>query len=181
MTSITWAGPRCVQELGTFLAPQNRTQGRCEFYIETFSNFKAFPISVLCHAILKTLTYIVHWILDTPWIGISDIRAHPKYTVNKPWTTTISYQYDIAMVKLKERILDPDPHPDDVIVDTIRPICLPDYTTYGESDIPIHPYSYLYNKLALKSRSLNTREAKISSYHECKDKVYIQNDFAMDQ
>ena len=29
MTSITWAGPRCVQELGTFLAPQNRIQGRC--------------------------------------------------------------------------------------------------------------------------------------------------------
>ena len=29
MTSITWAGPSCVQELGTFLAPQNRTQGRC--------------------------------------------------------------------------------------------------------------------------------------------------------
>ncbi len=30
MTSITWAGPRCVQELATFLGPQNRTQGRCD-------------------------------------------------------------------------------------------------------------------------------------------------------
>ena len=30
MTSITWAGPRCVQEAATFLGPQNRTQGRCE-------------------------------------------------------------------------------------------------------------------------------------------------------
>ena len=30
MTSITWAGPRCVHELATILAPQNRTQGRCE-------------------------------------------------------------------------------------------------------------------------------------------------------
>ena len=29
MTSITWAGPSCVQQLGTFLAPQNRIQGRC--------------------------------------------------------------------------------------------------------------------------------------------------------
>ena len=29
MTSITWAGPRCVQELPTILAPQNHTQGRC--------------------------------------------------------------------------------------------------------------------------------------------------------
>ena len=30
MTSITWAGPRCVQEPAAILAPQNRTQGRCE-------------------------------------------------------------------------------------------------------------------------------------------------------
>ena len=30
MTSITWAGPRCVQELATILAPQNRVQGRCD-------------------------------------------------------------------------------------------------------------------------------------------------------
>ena len=29
MTSITWAGPRCVQELATILAPQNRIQGHC--------------------------------------------------------------------------------------------------------------------------------------------------------
>ena len=29
MTSITWAGPRCVQEPDTILAPQNRTQGSC--------------------------------------------------------------------------------------------------------------------------------------------------------
>ena len=27
---MTWAGPRCVQELATFLGPQNRTQGRCD-------------------------------------------------------------------------------------------------------------------------------------------------------
>ena len=26
---MTWAGPRYVQELATFLGPQNRTQGRC--------------------------------------------------------------------------------------------------------------------------------------------------------
>ena len=29
MTSITWAGPRCVQELATMLTPQNPVQGRC--------------------------------------------------------------------------------------------------------------------------------------------------------
>ena len=32
ITSITWAGPRCVQELGTFLGPENRTQRRCEVH-----------------------------------------------------------------------------------------------------------------------------------------------------
>ena len=32
MTSITWAGPRCVQEPAAILAPQNRIQGRCEHY-----------------------------------------------------------------------------------------------------------------------------------------------------
>ena len=34
MTSITWAGPRCGQELATILAHQNRIQGRCD--IQTF-------------------------------------------------------------------------------------------------------------------------------------------------
>ena len=33
MTSITWAGPRYVQELGTFLGPENRTQRRCDLYL----------------------------------------------------------------------------------------------------------------------------------------------------
>ena len=148
-----------------------------ENWTKTRVSFLSAP--TVCHTILKTLTYIVHWLLDAHWIGITDIRAHPKYTVNIPWTNIPSYQYDIAMVKLKKRILDPDPHPEDVIYDTIRPICLPDYSSYGESDVPIHPGSYLYNKLALKSRSLNTREAKIMSYHECKDQVYINN-FVMD-
>ena len=36
MTSITWAGPSCVQELGTFLAPQKRTQGRCVQFSRRF-------------------------------------------------------------------------------------------------------------------------------------------------
>ena len=26
---MTWAGPRCVQELANILGPQNRTQGHC--------------------------------------------------------------------------------------------------------------------------------------------------------
>ena len=42
MTSITWAGPRCVQDLG----PQNRTQGRCE----TFGNQNVLYLLTLQHA-----------------------------------------------------------------------------------------------------------------------------------
>ena len=33
MTSITWAGPKCVQEPAAISAPQNRTQGHCDMYI----------------------------------------------------------------------------------------------------------------------------------------------------
>ena len=39
MTSITWAGPRYVQELGTFLGPENRTQRRCEMSLLQFCQF----------------------------------------------------------------------------------------------------------------------------------------------
>ena len=35
MTSITWAGPRCVLELANSLGPQNRTQGRCDHVFTT--------------------------------------------------------------------------------------------------------------------------------------------------
>ena len=34
MTSITWAGPRCVQEAAAILGPQNRIQGRCEIFLD---------------------------------------------------------------------------------------------------------------------------------------------------
>ena len=34
MTSITWAGPRCVQEAAAILGSQNRTQGRCELQLQ---------------------------------------------------------------------------------------------------------------------------------------------------
>ena len=40
MTSITWAGPRCVQEPAAILAPQNRTQGRCDVYFSPDIMFK---------------------------------------------------------------------------------------------------------------------------------------------
>ena len=43
MTSITWAGPRCVQEAAAILGPQNRTQGRCGLYMTTFSRDNSEP------------------------------------------------------------------------------------------------------------------------------------------
>ena len=42
MTSITWAGPRYVQELGTFFGPENRTQRRCDSSC-SFLNFQSIP------------------------------------------------------------------------------------------------------------------------------------------
>ena len=88
------------------------------------------------------------------WYPITEVRRHPKYN-----------EYDIAMVKLKDRILDPIPHPSDVDYNTIRPICLPDY----EADIPIRQSSYLYGKEVHYSRHLTTKKATITSHGECKN------------
>ena len=71
----------------------------------------------------------------------------------------MKYQFDIAMVKLTDRISDPVPHPSDVLYDTIRPICLPDPEIL---DIPV-------NEVALNSRFLTTKQARIMSYPECRD------------
>ena len=49
MTSITWAGPRCVQELATILTPQNRIQGRCD------KNIIYLKVSFACQLINSTL------------------------------------------------------------------------------------------------------------------------------
>ena len=42
MTSITWAGPTCVQEAAAILGPQNRTQGRCVLYNHEEGSTRAF-------------------------------------------------------------------------------------------------------------------------------------------
>ena len=94
------------------------------------------------------------------WYPITEVRRHPKYN-----------EYDIAMVKLKDRILDPIPHPSNVDYDTIRPICLPDY----EADIPIRQSSYLYGKEVHYSRHLTTKKATITSHGECQSSFYNDN------
>ena len=38
MTSITWAGPRCVQEAAAIFGSQNRTQGRCGVLMSPLSH-----------------------------------------------------------------------------------------------------------------------------------------------
>ena len=53
MTSITWAGPRCVQEAAAILGSQNRTQGRCVVH---FLNFDLLMMLCMFHdAILKNI------------------------------------------------------------------------------------------------------------------------------
>ena len=37
ITSITWAGPRGVQEAAAILGPQNRIQGRCDIFSIIFT------------------------------------------------------------------------------------------------------------------------------------------------
>jgi len=93
------------------------------------------------------------------WYAIAEVRRHPKYNSGS------DYDYDIAMVKLKDRILDPIPHPSHVDYDTIRPICLPAY----EADIPISRHSYLYGREVYYSKGLTTEKATITSHGECKN------------
>ena len=62
ITSITWAGPRCVQGLGAFLGPENRTQRRSVYHSVTFiyfiSKLSCCPYIVYFEALLIT-TYLV--------------------------------------------------------------------------------------------------------------------------
>ena len=100
------------------------------------------------------------------WYPITEVRRHPKYN-----------EYDIAMVKLKDRILDPIPHPSNVDYDTIRPICLPDY----EADIPIRQSSYLYGKEVHYSRHLTTKKATITSHGECQSNFYDEEEVTLQE
>ena len=96
------------------------------------------------------------------WEPISEVKRHPKYYSR-------NYKYDVAMVKLKTRILDPVPHPSDVKYDTIRPICLPDYAS--EDDIQydkLYNYHQLSGKILFNSRLLTAKKAKITPNDECR-------------
>ena len=97
------------------------------------------------------------------WEPISEVKRHPKYYSR-------NYKYDVAMVKLKTRILDPVPHPSDVKYDTIRPICLPDYAS-EEDDIQydkLYSYHQLSEKTLFNSRLLTAKKAKITPNDECR-------------
>ena len=61
---ITWAGPRIVQELGTFLGPQNRTQRSCEF-LHNILSLTLHPSNLLdgCEATFHMKPFI-HGLLE---------------------------------------------------------------------------------------------------------------------
>ena len=97
------------------------------------------------------------------WEPISEVKRHPKYNYRT------DYKYDVAMVKLKTRILDPVPHPSDVKYDTIRPVCLPDYASEDDDFQYEQLYNYhqLSDKILFNSRLLTAKKAKITPNDEC--------------
>ena len=99
-------------------------------------------------------------IVENDWIPIAAILVHPQLgsKIHKTQNIFEVNPYNVAMMKLRDRISDPLPHPSDVMVDTIQPICLP------ESDLHIAD-----DQLGLNSRFLTSKEAKILTYHKCYD------------
>ena len=69
MTSITWAGPRYVQELGAFLGPENPTQRGCEYFI-----IQPTPTAIMSWArvlALSRLPYSHSWkCIDIVWLDV---------------------------------------------------------------------------------------------------------------
>ena len=65
MTSITWAGPTCVQEAAAILGPQNRTQGRCVVFFAFFINIsnRLLTIGIVAYRYVFVLK---SWLVATP-------------------------------------------------------------------------------------------------------------------
>ena len=72
MTSITWAGPRCVQEPAAILAPQNRTQGRCEIYYQQQTRHKLVDLI----RIISSLPHRINSLSLLPYKLISNNVLH---------------------------------------------------------------------------------------------------------
>ena len=65
MTSITWAGPKCVQEAAAILGPQNRIQGRCHSITSSpYMGGMCVSVVVLIYLIL----YIIYLRLQFKYI-----------------------------------------------------------------------------------------------------------------
>ena len=61
MTSITWAGPRCVQGLAAILGPQNRTQGRCECHLGRCNGYDVLACTLMTQLMInKQSGYVGH-------------------------------------------------------------------------------------------------------------------------
>ena len=79
MTSITWAGPRYVQELGTFSGSQNRTQRGCVQYQNIpkiknnifkyfYTNNKSEILKSVQNIYLVLRLFVLHALLDNSYI-----------------------------------------------------------------------------------------------------------------
>ena len=92
--------------------------------------------------------------VENDWIPITEIITHPQHTArphNEHFPVVKIDVYDVAMMKLQHKIPDPIPHPSDVTLDTIRPICLPD-----------SGFRIDYNQKVLNSRDLIVNNAKLT-------------------
>ena len=89
MTSITWAGPRCVQEPAAILAPHNLTQGRCvcHIYITCTKSNKCedYKINnkINLTDFLLTLLFQVGQLLYFVYITIPDFNSLEKIECEK--------------------------------------------------------------------------------------------------
>ena len=75
MTSITWAGPRYVQELGTFLGSQNRTQRRCVALLMYVLDFTIYGASVIRMILLTVSLIPILPGLKNAWLWESEVSS----------------------------------------------------------------------------------------------------------
>ena len=110
ITSITWAGPRCVQEAATFLGPQNRTQGRCEFQFQWLSLTPLFPtgpmLTILFYLIYLQFYYFLNYsVPDKIWVESQpekEGRHCPSCSQSSPSQSAASGGGLVVPIKLRE-------------------------------------------------------------------------------
>ena len=105
---------------------------------------------------LRVIVDLCDFFAEGNWSPITEILTHPQYS-SRPHGKVQIDVFDVAMMKLKNKIPDPRPHPSDVTLDTIRPICLPNSENFHID----------YNQVAINSRSLTATNATFVNYNKC--------------